>query len=164
LPINGFYCDLKQTFFYAFLWVVLTENYRITNIIIGVFLSILILLFTSRIFDKKNYTRIYNITLWRLVLYVLYLICLIFRSGFETIFHILKNEGNTCVTEYHAGLTDAFSLCLLANAITLTPGTVSLNLQDNVLTILSFADKNDQSVINIRTLHSLERILGRRPL
>lgn len=154
----------KLTAYYTVIWIILTESLKPANIAVGAVISILVLLFTCRVFDKKSYTKVYGISFVRLVVYFAYLVGLIYKSGFETIIRIALNSDKTCVTEYRSGLTNQFNLCLLANAITLTPGTVSLDLNGSTLTILSFTDRKGNPGVDIGTLKRLEHILERREL
>ena len=89
-----------------------------------------------------DYLDVYAIKPEVLLHYSLYLFIQIYQSGFSAILKIIKGEDAVKIINYETCMRNELGICLLANAITLTPGTVTIGKNGRLLQILAFQDEN----------------------
>jgi len=129
------------------IWLILNENVSWYLFFIGVLLGSLSLVFI-RYFLKIRYSdRKEFIKLGAIPLYVLYLIPLIYKAGFVTLLKIITGDIKPGVVEIKTDLKNETYRCLLANAITLTPGTITVDKNDDKIKVLWLDCKSDDCVI-----------------
>lgn len=133
---------LVLVFIFTGIWLVLNESLALSQILIGLFFSALALLFTNRYLLEDDYLGAYAIKPEVILRYSLYLFIQIYQSGFFAILKIIKGEDTVKIIEYETCMSNELGICLLANAITLTPGTVTIGKNGRLLQILAFQDEN----------------------
>ncbi|MFC6464485.1 Na+/H+ antiporter subunit E [Marinilactibacillus sp. GCM10026970] len=143
----------------TFIWVILFESFSILTISSGIIVSSFIILFTDQFLLKGNYEFDYLIGLGTLIHFILQLILEIFIAGMRVIPNILKGQGEAQIITCKTILKEELLIDLLANAITLTPGTVTIDKKDNALRILVLnPPKKDEDLRSIIPLE-IEQIL-----
>ncbi|HXK71174.1 MAG TPA: Na+/H+ antiporter subunit E [Clostridia bacterium] len=153
---------LKFTTLFTLVWIALNEELSIFNVLAGLILSVITILFTGSLFFNKGYISTYQIPFYRMIVYHLYVVFLIFKSGMSAIPRIIAGNDKTKTIKYLSGCKDDFALSLLSNAITLTPGTVTLDLTKNELTVLCFTDSKNNALFDIENARKIEKILEGR--
>lgn len=161
--MRKFLANVETIFFFTLIWVILNEKASLSTIITGVVLSFCAILFTNRYLLLGDYKRSYSIGLFQLIHYFIFLVYQIYKSGMSSIPIILSSKHKVQIVEYESDLTNDLAICMLANAITLTPGTVTIDKSGNKLHILQF-DLSDgkQENTDFKVLHQFEKILSRR--
>lgn len=120
-----------------FFWCILNESFRFTTILIGlpisVFTNVVIyLLFT----DTDNAGKNDSLNFLQLLKYVIVLFFNIFKSAKTVLGIILYSDDTPMIVTIKTKALKEWPRCLIANAITLTPGTVTIDLTDDLLTVL----------------------------
>ncbi|MDW7657420.1 MAG: Na+/H+ antiporter subunit E [Bacillota bacterium] len=150
---------------FTLIWVILNEKLGWQQIVTGCILSLAVLAFTNSQLLMEDYRHIYSIRLFTLIRYFIYLIAQIYKSGFTAIARIIRGHDAVQFNDFESTLDDDLSLTLLANAITLTPGTVTVDLNRHVLKVLSFEEvstsKKNHSADSQLSIRTIERILHR---
>ena len=121
---------------YFFLWIVF--NGRITGeiIIAGVFISLLLDVFVKKIL-KINFTGVTFIKFLKLFpdafIYVIVLLIEIVKANLLISKLVLapEIEVEPCLVKFKTPLKTQAAKVALANSITLTPGTITVSLEDN---------------------------------
>lgn len=126
---------------FTLIWIILNEKAGPMEILSGICFSVISILFTNYYLLETDYATAYFIRLPVFFQYSMYVIIQIYKSGFSAIKKIIKGEDAVKIIEYETCITDELAICLLANAITLTPGTVTITKEGSHLQILSFADE-----------------------
>ncbi len=147
------YYFIPMTFF-AMVWCVLSETFSIWHVITGYILSFLTILFTNKFLLQKNYIITYHLPVSVILRYVLFLIYQIYKSGISSLIKIVRGHDHAYIYTYQTVLTNELCIGLLANAITSTPGTVTIDKQGQTIRILSLGALDHKSV------ESFEKILG----
>ncbi|MDZ5726315.1 Na+/H+ antiporter subunit E [Acetobacterium sp. K1/6] len=129
-------------FIFTGIWLIFNESLAFPQILIGLFFSIVSVLFTNRYLLENDYIEAYSIKPAVLFHYTTYLFIQIYRSGFSAILKIIRGQDAVKIIEYETCIRDDLAICLLANAITLTPGTVTIGKNGRLLQILAFQDEN----------------------
>lgn len=129
---------LPYVLIFTFIWMILNEEFGWTQLISGLILSLVILIFTNTQLLLNGYCSMYRIRIFALIRYFFVLIIQIYKSGFTAIVRVIRGDDSIRLMHYTSCLQDDLSIGLLANAITLTPGTVTLDVEDQKLEVLCF--------------------------
>lgn len=131
----------RWPFFIAMMvfWLLFNFNFNIDTIIYGVVISVLMTIFTSQVlFDQKGY-RYKRIRWLALFKYLLMLLIEIFKAAFMYIRSIIRGGYEVIVFDLKLTVDDPIEIALIANSITLTPGTISIDVNGQVITVLAVA-------------------------
>jgi multicomponent Na+:H+ antiporter subunit E len=71
-----------------------------------------------------------------MILYMLFLVKEIYVAGIATLGKIFTGDVHTDIITIKTELPTEFQRSILANSITLTPGTVTLDVSDQAITVL----------------------------
>ncbi len=122
------------------MWVILNEKAGPLQIVSGIGFSVTSIFFVNYYLLDDSYIDSYFLNPVSLSKYLIYLVFQIYKSGISAIFKISKGESSVKIVKYESGLENDLAVCLLANAITLTPGTVTIDKSKNQLSVLCFED------------------------
>jgi len=120
-------------------WIILVEKITLPLLAVGVAVSSCSLFLYHHFLPLP---RITNINLLRLTLYPFYLIGELYLSAFSAIKLIIAG-ADVDVIEVKTKISNRFLQTMLANSVTLTPGTISLELKDGKITLLLLKRKID---------------------
>ncbi|SDJ61323.1 Na+/H+ antiporter subunit E [Alkalibacterium thalassium] len=121
----------------SLVWLILFEQFTIGVALSGVLMSILVVIFTDRFLLKGNYEHSYMIGLGTLAKYVFRLIIEIYLAGIDVIPNIISGKADVQIITCQTKLTDELLIDILANSITLTPGTVTVEKKGSTLQVLA---------------------------
>ncbi|MCA1753254.1 MAG: Na+/H+ antiporter subunit E [Spirochaeta sp.] len=131
----------------AIVWVVYNESADLANLGLGVVLGFVALMLTNKFVLKDDYRENYHVNLIAIFKYIPFIFLQIYLSGFDAIYRVFTGHVNVGVVEIKTKLPTEFQRSLLSNAITLTPGTVTLDQDGEDMTIIwldcSTADPNE---------------------
>ena len=120
-------------------WIVLNERWTFQVIAVGVLVSAMLTWMSARIVQLPPLGGVGRIDRFpRAVFYICYLICEIFMANIRVIQRILCPAlrcGAPKLTWFESGLKTSGTRFLLANSITLTPGTVTVSLREGRLCV-----------------------------
>lgn len=130
--------DNKEVIFVlTFIWMLLFEQFTFFVLLTGIIMSIFVVLFTDRFLLMGNYEHSYVIGLGTTIKYGFRLIIEIYLAGIDIIPTIILGNENVEIVQTETKLTDELLIDMLANSITLTPGTVSVEKKGSKLLILN---------------------------
>jgi len=116
------------------MWMVLTANLEIANIFVGLIVSMSVSALYLKMFehDKFEFINVY----WFLV-YILVLIKNLFISNVVISRRVLRKDMrlNPAIVAVKTNLKSPWKKLLLANSITLTPGTLTLDIKEDTIYI-----------------------------
>lgn len=110
----------------TFLWSVWNESLAPHTLVQGVGLTWLAIFLTSRYFLRADYSAVFTVNPLVFIRFVSVLLLAIFQSGMHAIYITLTGRMQLGVMDLPSDVTDPFHGVLIANAITLTPGTVTI--------------------------------------
>jgi len=135
----------------TFIWMILFEQFSLAMLLFSVVISILVDLFTDRFLLRGNYEHSYVIGTWTSIKYIFRLIIEIYLAGIDVIPTIIKGDAHAEIVRTETKLTDELLIDLLANSITLTPGTVTVEKRGSELLVLNLnalaEDEDGRAVI-----------------
>lgn len=114
-------------FVLAVVWGIWNESFSTKTMAQGVVLGALALVITNRFLLRAPWPEVYRISPVTLVRYVAVLLVEIFRSGVHAIYVTVTDRINVGVVDLPASAMNELEGVLVANAITLTPGTVTVD-------------------------------------
>ncbi len=123
---------------YFLLWVIFNGNFTLEIAVFGVVIAAAVFAFTCKFADysiEKEKMLFRNF--FRIIRYVVVLVIEIVKANFAVVHLILSEEEEVepALVTFRADLKTAAGRSALANAITLTPGTITVQLEDNVYTV-----------------------------
>ncbi len=122
-------------------WVGLAPSVNLQTIGTGFILSLVIRQLVATLFHRTYRVRTDLAFIGSMLVYLKNLIIAMIRSSLTVLPVILKRSDEPIIFQVHLTTSDRLVVLLVANAITLTPGTITLDAsQDNVLTVLSLVD------------------------
>lgn len=142
----------------AAIYLVLTETFTVQNAAVGLIVSVLALYLTNTLFLKQKI----RISLNHAGHYTVFVCCLfgmIFKSAVLSFGFITAKNTGVKVIRYKTTLSSDYLKSMLANAVTLTPGTVTANIKGSVLEILQLCRPNGRG--GNTAIERMERILKR---
>ncbi len=130
------------TLFYTLIWIIFSENFTLEIIFIGLLFSILITYTNKSLLDfKKPKLKFGYFILFFEYLFVL--IVEIIKANLHVAFIILtpKPDLDSTIIIHRTSLKSDFHKMILANSITLTPGTLTISLEEDFLKVHCLKDE-----------------------
>ena len=126
------------------IWIILTERVTLLSVAIGLAVSVLCVIFSRRFLPMERLT---GVNYFRFFLYIFYLIGQMYIAAIATVRLVIKG-ARTEIVEVETDIKNEFLRVMLANSITLVPGSVTLDIKENRFTVLLLTDKNaDESTL-----------------
>ena len=119
------------------LWMMFHLNFEILTVISGLVVSIFMTWFASYVLYDEQGFRLKTFSLWMLIKYILILFVEITASSISYIKTVLKGNSIPIVFTMSVDVDDPIKVALIANSITLTPGTVSIDVNGKQITVLA---------------------------
>jgi len=137
-------------------WVLLVEQLTVQSIITGVIIGVMCVYVVKKFL---KFQEIDHVNFYKLAFYPFWLIGRIFMDAVFVMKMIFSN-AKWGVTVEKLNLDNEVLRIMLAEAITLTPGSIFLNLKDKDLTLLCLGDRKHEGYPAIvETLRRIEKIL-----
>ena len=122
------------------IWLILLEGFTILNLATGIVISAISVYICHILLPLPKIAH--NINLFRFVLYPFYLVGQVYLSAFNAV-KLVFTGADVDIIEVQTKIANPFLRTILANSITLTPGSVSLELKDNQITMLWLKGKKE---------------------
>lgn len=139
-------------------WLVLSGMYDLFHITVGILSVVFVLWFNAKLrnyvfYDEDEEHKSKNFKLYRLFYYLPFLVWEIISSSFKVAYLIIhpKMPIKAGIIKFHTNLPNMTAKVFLANSITLTPGTVALQIEGDEFIIHSLTNDKDDAHID----HSL---------
>jgi len=123
---------------FTVVWIVLMEELTLWSVGAGLAVSTLCAVF-CRIFLPLD--RIAGVNYFWFFVYVIYLIGQVYVAAISAVKLVIKGAKSDIVV-VDTAITNDFLRVMLANSITLVPGSVTLDMNDDKITILMLSEKD----------------------
>lgn len=144
-------------FFLIIIWLALTSTFQWEELIVGILISFLLALFLNKNYLKLGFPPL---SIKRIAVSIVYFIVLfieIIKANFDVAYRVIhpKMPIKPGIVVIKTGLKQDIAKMILANSITLTPGTFTLDIIEDKLLI---------HWINVKTegLEEATKIIGER--
>lgn len=119
-------------------WIIFNGQFTLEIAILGVAVATVMFAFMCKFMDYsiKKELNVYKKSIWFFA-YIVLLLREIVKANLEIIPRILtiEEEMEPVIVKFKTNLKSDFTRMLLANSITLTPGTITVSLEEDVYTI-----------------------------
>jgi len=131
----------KLFLFLMVFWFLLALNFRIETIIAGIFICGVVTAASYNVlYDDKGYMY-HSIKIRTIIVYVGFLFVEIFKAAVLYVFNLVAHHYEPVVFDVKLDLDDPVLLGIIANSITLTPGTITIDSDSKThrITVLTLA-------------------------
>lgn len=128
---------------YALVYMVLVENVSWRNFGIGLAVSFVAIIFSDKYLLYDDYEQLFPIRFSGFFIYIFYLMFKVMQSGIRAAKLTISGNAKLLCENYESTLPNDFTLNLLANSITLTPGTVTVNRKGNELLVMQLSKESE---------------------
>ena len=125
------------------LWVVLREEITAFNIVSGLLIGVGAITYSRKFLPLS---KIKNVNFIRLIPYVFYLLGQVYLSGFYVIKIILQGKARAEIVQVKTLITNPTLRVILADSITLTPGSILLDLSEDKITVVLLMSKDEPQI------------------
>ncbi len=122
------------------LWLFMNANLRIETILIGLVVSIFVSFFSYDILLDHQGHHFRGVGLFKLILYFVVLFLEIFKAAFMFSLNVFKKRYVPVVFKLSLEHLDPIRVAIVANSITLTPGTISVEMINQTIYVMVLAD------------------------
>jgi multicomponent Na+:H+ antiporter subunit E len=141
-------------------WFLLNLNFKIETILFGLFVSLIVSIASNNVLYDEHGFRYHGIRLLRLPYYLLALFFEIFKSSFVYIGNLLSQQYEPVILTIELDLVDPIQVGIVANSITLTPGTITVEIDGPKIYVLTLAKANtDLKTLEKPIRDKFERLL-----
>jgi len=136
------------------IWLLLTEELTLLNLAIGTVFGCATMFFVHKFLPLKTLSKI---KMHKLITFPFYLLAQIYIAGFHII-KIIFTGSKVSIITLETKIKDDSLKVMLVDAITLTPGSVLLNLNGNKVTLLWIRGKNEPSDLEYAEKQLMSRL------
>jgi multicomponent Na+:H+ antiporter subunit E len=121
-------------------WLLLNLNIEISTLLTGLIVAFFVTIFSFDILlDKKGF-HFKGIPIHRLIFYFFRLFIEIFKSAWFFTLNLFKKTYEPMIFRINLEHLDSVKVAIVANSITLTPGTISVEMINNWIYVMVLAD------------------------
>ncbi|OPX25618.1 MAG: hypothetical protein B1H06_07140 [Candidatus Cloacimonas sp. 4484_143] len=146
------------------LWMLITLNLALSNIIVGLVAALITALVFGSQF-KLNWKKFYNPLryIW-LLIYIIVFVWECIKANFDVAYRVLspKMPIKPGIVKVRTKLKTSFARVILANSITMTPGTITVDVIDDDLFIhWIYVSSKDSKIYTKKIIGRFEKLLKR---
>lgn len=120
-------------------WFLLNLNFQLETIIFGVLIALMVTLSAHSVLYDDHGFLYRGISPLRLMLYLGVLFVEIFKASFRYIINLLSHRYEPVIFKLELALADPMQVGIIANSITLTPGTITIDIVGSTIYVLTLA-------------------------
>jgi len=129
-----------KRFFFTFIgmlifWIILSFNFQPVSLLIGALFSFLISALSYDLFIKPNeglHGKMFRV-MWFSFIYIFVLLYEMFLASFDVVYRVITMNINPDVVMIKSNIQSDLGKVFLANSITLTPGTITIDIEGQYL-------------------------------
>ena len=151
------------------LWLVLSGKYDWFHISLGVVSAIIVTVLQMRInkylYYQKKIANENSLSWSRLLLYVPWLIWQIIVASLQVAYVVLhpRMPINPSLLKFKTKLPNIAARVILGNSITLTPGTLTINIADDEFLVHALTDASQSGIVDGSLPKQVAKLYHRRP-
>ncbi len=144
------------------LWYAFTTSLEPAELITGGFVSLVVASFSYKVFTGSGLKIFMPHKLFFVAQYIFIFILALIKSNFDVARRVLSPSLpiNPGIVEFNTKLTNDFAKMVLANSITLTPGTLTIDIVENTFYIHWIDVKSDNpEIAHTEIANNFEKLL-----
>ena len=128
-------------------WLLFTGTFALPSLVMGILLSFLVSFLTYDLFihESEAHKRSLLPQVHYFVIFILLVLFKMYVASFKVTYNVIRGKIKPGIVHFRTKLKSDMARVVLTNAITLTPGTITLNLDDDHLVV---------HWLNAKTTHS----------
>jgi len=150
------------------LWIVLSGKYDWLHMSLGLVSALIVTVIQLRInkylYYQKKIAQENSLNLRRLLLYIPWLIWQIILSSLQVAYVVLhpKMPINPSLLKFKTKLPNITARVILGNSITLTPGTLTINIDDDEFLVHALTDASHSGIVDGSLPKQVAKLYQRR--
>jgi multicomponent Na+:H+ antiporter subunit E len=155
---------IAQFIVYLITWILLTWSFKLQDVMAGMVVALVVTVLTRKLFPDEFVTLLNPRRFLLAFLYVPYLVYYIILANFDVAYRVLNPylPINPGIVKVKTELKSEFAKVILANSVTLTPGTLTIEVDgENFYVHWINVSSDDPRVQREIILGRFERILRR---
>ena len=128
-----------NVFVLTIVWIVLREEFSLFNAVTGIVISIFAVYYSRKFLPLS---KIRNVDFVKLAMYIVYLLGQIYLAGFYVIKMVITGKARADIVTIKTKLTNETLKVVLADSITLTPGSIFLDISDDNITVVTLVEQH----------------------
>ena len=137
--VNKIYSQIKFSVILLLLWLLVNGEINLNTLLIGFFGSFTVTYFSYDLLLDRKGKHFKSIPVSKLLRYFLSLFVEIFKSAYVFSINVFKKEFVPTVFKISLEHLDPVRVAIVANSITLTPGTISIEIVDQSIYVMVLA-------------------------
>ncbi len=130
------FSSIVSTFIFCYAaWILFTWSFAAEELIIGAIVCVVIAIFAARFFVHEKAFFLFNpVRLAYLLFYAFGVFVVeLFKANIDVAFRVFKRKipVNPGIVKIPVNIKSEYGLTMLANSITLTPGTITMDIADD---------------------------------
>lgn len=117
-------------------WCILNEDFSLRTLIIGLVVTLAVVIMIRLLFSNNDDVKNYRIQPYLFIWFLAVLFYQIISAAINTARAVFTHDVEPVVVELRITIHNHWFQCLVANSITLTPGTVTIDKSDHQLKVL----------------------------
>lgn len=139
-------------------WLLLVGKVNLYSVISGILVSMIAVWFSGFIFSRIDSVKVKYINIFVFGRFLLNVMTEIFIAAYYHILRVIIGDEESVIFDIRLDTFDEMAIILISNAITLTPGTMTVQVSGNTLTIAAFIkDEEDIEYISERILRKFQK-------
>lgn len=118
------------------LWLILFEKITILMLLSGLIFSIFSIYFSEKYLVDDSFYVFFPFNIFKIIRYAFFMLFEIYKSGISIIPYIISGNAHPGFVDIYTELESNLDIVILANSITLTPGTITVDVQGHSLQVL----------------------------
>lgn len=155
---------IAQFFIYFLMWLFITWSLDVKHLLVGVVVSLIVTFLTRDLFPDELVRLLNPVRLLLAIFYIPYLLYYILLANLDVAYRVLNPNLpiNPGIIKVKTSLKNEFARTILANSVTLTPGTLTVDVDgDNFYVHWINVSSDDPKVQKKIILGRFERVLRR---
>lgn len=133
------YSQFKFFIILLLLWLLMNGNLELLTVLLGVLVSFTVTLFSYDLLLDRKGKHFHSIPISKLAVYFFTLFIEIFKSAYYFSLNVFKKEYVPMMFKISLEHLDPVRVAIVANSITLTPGTISIEMVDQAIYVMVLA-------------------------
>ncbi len=147
---------IAGAFIIAFVYMTLSESFGPKSFFTGTLLGA-ISMFVCVLFFPKNFLSRYHVKWLPLLWYFACLVIIVIFSGIKSLILGFSKDAQPLLVTYKSSLESDMLITLLANSITLTPGTTTIDKNGSTLRVMKLCRAGSEK--DLRDIEHLEAMI-----
>lgn len=124
-------------------WLILSGDFGFRTLLSGMLCSSAAIYFTEVLLKRYGSTPVWINFHYHIIWFLGIVFVEVFIAAYNHILRIISGGEKSVILDVELDIDDEFVIALIANAITLTPGSLTIGINGKTLTVLGFGETRE---------------------